>query len=243
MRQSHASTVVPPLIQHDTFWQWRNSPLREGDGNAAVFHMILAGTALAVAARRRRPTRSADWWETAHRYWLAGQGVPGPLSPDAVRAADPRHAGDVRGGQCDRPALPELSRMCRQADRSASQDAAAATAAYQVLLKHYPANKAALDESYTLEHGADRRRRGGRGRQGDRRASRRGGDGRGRQSTPRSLQMPYRPRTVPGEWVATALAVARSLLGGAEAVGDPQRRRAAPAAAAGADQRALCPRL
>ena len=37
-----------------------------------------------------------------------------------------------------------------QADRDASQDAAAATAAYKVLLKHYPANKAALDESYTL---------------------------------------------------------------------------------------------
>ena len=100
-----------------------------------------------------------DWWETAHRYWLAGQGAPGPRSPDRERAA-------TRATLAMFEAVNAIDRRYQtylgfpQADRTASQDAAAATAAYKVLLKHYPANKAALDESYPLTHGADRRRAG-----------------------------------------------------------------------------------
>ena len=47
------------------------------------------------------------------------------------------------------------------ADPNASQDAAAATAAYQVLLAHFPAQKTALDDSYaiTLETVGDQRAR------------------------------------------------------------------------------------
>ena len=36
------------------------------------------------------------------------------------------------------------------ADSAASQDSAAATAAYEVLVAHFPSQKAALDESYTI---------------------------------------------------------------------------------------------
>ena len=36
------------------------------------------------------------------------------------------------------------------ADRTASQDAAAATAAYEVLLSHFPGQKTALDDSYAI---------------------------------------------------------------------------------------------
>ena len=54
-------------------------------------------------------------------------------------------------------------------DPKASQDAAAATAAYEVLLKHYPANKPVLDESYTMamagDLGRSRQRCGGCHRQ------------------------------------------------------------------------------
>ena len=160
-----------------------------------------------------------DWWETAHRYWLASQGAPGPRFARRRAGADARHAGDVRGGQCDRPALPELSRTSRRPTGTASQDAAAATAAYKVLLKHYPANKAALDESYTLSmaqiaDGPAREAGMAIGEKAAEAAMNANG------IDPAIVQQPYRPRTVPGEWVATALAVARALLGGDEALGD-----------------------
>ena len=104
---------------------------------------IVGATMIATPASADTVT---DWWETAHRYWLAGQGAPGPRSPDAERAA-------TRATLAMFEAVNAIDRRYEtylgfaQADRSASQDAAAATAAYRVLLKHYPANKAALEES------------------------------------------------------------------------------------------------
>ena len=52
-------------------------------------HILLAGAALAAVsfASPASADTATDWWETAHRYWLAGQGAPGPRSPDAERAA------------------------------------------------------------------------------------------------------------------------------------------------------------
>ena len=113
--------------------------------------IFLAGAALAAVsfASPASADTVSDWWETAHRYWLAGQGAPGPRSPDAERAA-------TRATLAMFEAVNAIDRRYQSylgfpaADRTASQDAAAATAAYKVLLKHYPANKAALDESYTL---------------------------------------------------------------------------------------------
>jgi hypothetical protein len=89
-------------------------------------------------------------------------------------------------------------------DPKALQDAAAATAAYKVLLHHYPANKAALEESLALTMAG----------LGDA-AAREAGSAIGEKAAAAAIaaggldaaiaQAPYRPRTVPGEWVATAL--------------------------------------
>lgn len=144
-----------------------------------------------------------DWWETAHRYWLAGQAAPGPRSPDAERAA-------TRATLAMFEAVNAIDRKYEsylglpQGDRSASQDAAAATAAYNVLLKHYPANKAALEESYALSMAAipDSPAKQAGILVGDQAAeSAMNANG----IDPAIAQAPYRPRTVPGEWVATGL--------------------------------------
>ena len=93
-----------------------------------------------------------------------------------------------------------------QADSKASQDAAAATAAYEVLVSHFPGQKTALDESYaiTLETVADR-------------AARDSGVAIGKQAAalalkagaidPAVTQIPYLPRAQAGVWVPTQLPV------------------------------------
>jgi hypothetical protein len=86
----------------------------------------------------------------------------------------------------------------------ASQDAAAATAAYKVLVHQYPAQKAGLDESYQLAMDgiADAAaREAGRaiGETAAAAAIAAGG------IDPAIPQPPYRPRTTPGEWVGAAL--------------------------------------
>jgi hypothetical protein len=89
-------------------------------------------------------------------------------------------------------------------DPSASQDAAAATAAYRVLLHTFPAHKALLDESHAIAMAGvtdERAREAGRliGEQAATAALAAGG------IDPSIPQLPYRPRTTAGEWVATAL--------------------------------------
>ncbi|HET9335785.1 MAG TPA: vanadium-dependent haloperoxidase [Sphingomicrobium sp.] len=144
-----------------------------------------------------------DWWETANRYWLASQGAPGPLGPDAARAA-------TRTTLAMFEAINAIDRRYQsylgfpQGDRNASQDAAAATAAYKVLLKHYPSNKAALDESYTLSMtGIPESAAKQVGIQLGEKAAAAAMNANG--VDPAIVQAPYRPRTVPGEWVATGL--------------------------------------
>ena len=167
-----------------------------------VLHLILSGTALAVATPASADTVT-DWWETAHRYWLAGQGAPGPRSPDSERAATRATLAIFEAvNVIDRRSHSYLN--LPQGDRAASQDAAAATAAYRVLVKHYPANKAALEESYTLsmaQIGGGAAVEAGKaiGEQAAEAAMGAGG------VDPAIRPQPYRPRTVPGEWVATAL--------------------------------------
>jgi hypothetical protein len=164
--------------------------------------MLAAASAALVSAPARADTVT-DWWETAHRYWLAGQGAPGPRSPDAERAA-------TRATLAIFEAVNAIDRRYESylnvpaGDRDASQDAAAATAAYKVLLKHYPQNKAALDDSYLLTMAG----------LGDGPAVK-AGQAIGEQAAaaamnangvdPSIKQQPYRPRTTPGQWVATAL--------------------------------------
>jgi hypothetical protein len=88
----------------------------------------------------------------------------------------------------------------------ASQDAAAATAAYQVLLSHYPGQKAGLDDSYevamlAVTDSAARERGKAVGEAAAKLALAAGG------FDPARTPVHYRPRTSAGTWTATQLPV------------------------------------
>ena len=164
---------------------------------------VTAAVAASMIASPASADTVTDWWETAHRYWLAGQGAPGPREPDRERAA-------TRATLAIFEAVNAIDRRYQsylgvpQAAANASQDAAAATAAYKVLLKHYPANKPALDESYLLSmsqiaEGPAKEAGKAIGEQAAAAAM----DAKGIDAA--IVQSPYRPRTTPGQWVATAL--------------------------------------
>ena len=110
---------------------------------------------------------------------------------EALDAIDPRYESMLK--------LP-------RAERGASQDAAAATAAYKVLLAHFPSQKSTLDDSYRIamsEVGDAKARDAGRaiGEVAAAGALLRGG------VDPKVVLTPYHPRTAPGVWIATALPV------------------------------------
>lgn len=203
-------------------------------------HLMLSGVALVAACPAQADTVT-DWWETAHRYWLAGQGAPGPRSADRERAT-------TRATLAMFEAVNAVDRRYQsylgipQANRSASQDAAAATAAYKVLLKHHPANKAALQESYTLSMAQI-----GSGPAVD------AGKAIGEKAAEAAMnangidtaivQRPYRPRTVPAEWVATALPSLEAYWGAMKPWVIPGPDALRPAPPPPPHQRTLRPRL
>lgn len=164
--------------------------------------IAIAGGALAYAQPANADVVT-DWWDVANRYYNAAQGAPGPLSPDTARAS-------TRAALAVFEAVNAIDRRYQSylnlpaGDPGASQDAAAATAAFKVLLHHYPANKAPLEEGYTLSMAgiADTAAKSAGVAIGERAAqmaiTASGLD-------PAISQAPYRPRAVPGEWVATAL--------------------------------------
>ena len=166
--------------------------------------MMMAAAAVALAgAAPARADPVTDWWDAANRYWLAGQGAPGPRTPDMDRAS-------TRAALAMFEAVNAIDRRYESylklpaGDPAASQDAAAATAAYLVLLKHYPANKAALDDSYAWamsQVANDKAREAGR-RIGEQ-AAQAAMDANG--IDPAIEQTPYRPRTAVGEWIGAAL--------------------------------------
>ena len=140
-----------------------------------------------------------DWWEFANK--ISPFGSPRPPEQErvntqvtlamfeALNAIDRRYQSYL--------ALP-------QGDPSASQDAAAATAAYRVLLHHFPAQKALLEENHAIAMSAvrdEKKREAGRaiGEQAAAAAVKSSG------LDPAIVQTPYRPRATPGVWVPTGL--------------------------------------
>ncbi len=160
--------------------------------------IVAAAVAMACATPAAADTVS-DWWEFAGKLAPPGGGD----SPETMRST-------TRVSLAMFEALNAIDRRYEshlnlpQGDASASQDAAAATAAYQVLLVHYPAQKAALDDSYAIAMAEVRDA-------GKREAGRRIGEAAAQAAMtaggidPAIAQTPYRPRTQPGEWVPTAL--------------------------------------
>jgi hypothetical protein len=166
-------------------------------------HLRMAVVAALAIARPAYADTVCDWWEFANKLYAPMQGVSGPHPPDQDRAV-------TRVALAMFEALNAIDRRYESyldfpaGDPSASQDAAAATAAYRVLLASFPLQKAALDESYAISMDAiaDAPAKEAGRLIGERAAMAAMGAG-GIDST--VVQTPYRPRTSPGEWVATGL--------------------------------------
>jgi hypothetical protein len=166
-------------------------------------YLAMAATVALGFAQPASADTVCEWMDLAGRFSAASQAAPTPQTPDQIRAS-------TRTALAMFEALNAIDRRYQSylgfetADSSASQDAAAATAAYKVLVHHYPANKAALDDSYALAMAGisdERAREAGRaiGEKAAAAALAAGG------IDPAVAQIPYRPRTTPGEWIGASL--------------------------------------
>jgi hypothetical protein len=162
-----------------------------------------AAVAMMFAAQPAAADPVTDWMDLAMRLGNAQQSAPGPRMPEAERAT-------TRTALAMFEALNALDRRYRSylnlqpGPAGASQDAAAATAAYRILVHHYPQHKASIEESWTLAMegiGDSAAREAGKaiGEQAAAAALAAGG------IDPKIAQTPYRPATAMGVWVATAL--------------------------------------
>ena len=167
-----------------------------------MLKLAAAAAALALGAQPASDTVT-DWMDLAMRLGNAQQGAPGPRMPEAERAT-------TRAALAMFEAVNALDRRYRShlnlpaGPAGASQDAAAATAAYKVLVHHYPQHKASIEESWTLalagiSDTAAREAGKALGEQAAAAALAAGG------IDPKVPQTPYRPATAMGVWVATAL--------------------------------------
>lgn len=166
---------------------------------------LLMGMAAVAAAGSAAPASAdtiCEWMDLAGRLNAAAQAAP-TQTPDQIRAS-------TRTALAMFEAVNAIDRRYQSylgfepADRMASQDAAAATAAYKVLVHHYPAQKSAIEDSYTLAMAGirdERARDAGRaiGEKAAAAAIEAGG------IDPSISQEPYRPRTTPGEWIGAGL--------------------------------------
>ena len=167
--------------------------------------LLTAASALAclpLAAPARADTVT-DWWTLANRYYNASQVGGGPRSPEMDRASTRAALAMFEAVNAIEPRFESYLGIA-VADPKASHDAAAATAAYRVLLSAYPANKTALEESYALAmsaipEGAAREAGKALGEATAKAALAAGG------LDPAIALEPYRPRTAPGEWIGAAL--------------------------------------
>jgi len=166
-------------------------------------YLKVAAIAALVFAQPAAADTVCDWWEFANRLANPMQPNPAPRTPDVDRAA-------TRASLAMFEALNAIDRRYESylgfpaGDPTASQDAAAATAAYRVLLHAFPGQKTALDENYSIAMAGiadERAREAGRliGEAAATAAIAAGG------IDPAIAQVPYRPRTSPGEWTATGL--------------------------------------
>jgi hypothetical protein len=165
--------------------------------------MTLAAAASLTAAQPAAADTVFDYWEFANRISNAAGVQTGMGTPENSRAVS-------RVALAMFEAVNAIDRRYQsylnfpEADGTAAQDAAAATAAYKVLLQHFPAQRSQIEESYALTMqglGTSPAVAAGRaiGEQAAAAAMTAGGP------DPAQTPEPYRPRTTPGEWIATGL--------------------------------------
>ncbi|HEX8525806.1 vanadium-dependent haloperoxidase [Allosphingosinicella sp.] len=158
-----------------------------------------AAAAMLLVAPPAAADTVSDWWEFAGRITNATQ----PPTADQYRAIS-------RTSLAMFEAVNAIDRRYESylgfpaGDSTASQDAAAATAAFKVLVHHFPTQRTALEDSYAIamaEIRDERAREAGRliGEAAAAAAMAAGG------IDPAIPQDPYRPRTTPGEWISTPL--------------------------------------
>jgi hypothetical protein len=169
-----------------------------------ALRLLAAGTAL-IAAPAAADT-VCEWADFAQAIQTAAAPPPtAPRTPDHDRAQTQAMLAMFEAlNAIDRRYESYLGMAA--ADPKASQDAAAATAAYEVLVAHYPSQKTALDDSYaiTLATVADQSARESGvaiGKAAAALALKAGG------IDPTVAQSPYLPRAQPGVWVPTQLPV------------------------------------
>lgn len=166
-----------------------------------VLKIGVAAAAIATATQAHADAVT-DWWEIASKFNFAQQTAAMPSPPETQRASS-------RAALAVFEAVNAIDRRYQSylkfpaGDGSASQDAAAATAAFKVLLQHYPQNKSSLEEGYALAMA-----------QIPEGPAKSGGITLGGQAAdavmalggldPTVAQPPYRPRTAPGEWIGAS---------------------------------------
>jgi len=164
--------------------------------------MGMAAVAALVFAQPAAADTVSDWWEFANRMYNATLAT---RTPDQERAV-------TRASIAMFEALNAIDRRYESylnfpaGNASASQDAAAATAAYRVLLHHFPTQKTTLDDTYAVAMSSipdAPAKEAGRliGEQAATAAIAVGG------VDPAVAAVSYRPRTTPGEWISTSLPV------------------------------------
>ncbi|HWK89910.1 MAG TPA: vanadium-dependent haloperoxidase [Longimicrobium sp.] len=160
----------------------------------------MAAVAALVVAKPAAADTVSDWWEFANRITSAAQAS---ATPDQQRAL-------TRVSLAMFEAVNAIDRRYESylgfpaGDRTASQDAAAASAAYHVLLHHFPAQKTVFDDTYAISmasipDGAAKEA----GRLIGQAAAAAAQTAGGIDST--IVQVPYRPRTEPGVWIGASL--------------------------------------
>ena len=165
--------------------------------------LMIASCAAALWPTPARADTVTDWWELGNKFWLASMAAPVPGPPDVQRAS-------TRTALAMFEAVNAIDRRYESylnfpaADPSASLDAAAATAAYKVLLQHHPANKSNIEESYAMvmaeiPDGPAKQAGAAIGEKAAAAAMSAGGIDTAIEQTP------YRPRTAPGEWIGASL--------------------------------------
>jgi len=167
--------------------------------------LLLAATALAAfGAAPALADTVCEWMEFS-------TGIATAAAPPASAPRTPDH--DRAGTQVALAMFEALNAIDRSfesylkfpaGDPRASQDVAAATAAYQVLTAHYPGQKTALDENYAIALAAEKDA-------GARDAGKAIGEAAAKAALasggidPKVVQTPYMPRTQPGVWVPVPL--------------------------------------
>ena len=165
---------------------------------------ILAAAAAAIFwAQPASADTVCEWMELAGRLGSAAQAAP--MQPaEQTRATTRTALAMFEALNRIEPRYRSYLAFAAPANPDASQDAAAATAAFKVLAHHHPSQRTALEESYalamsTLPDGPAKEAGRLIGEAAATAAIAAGG------VDPAIEQTPYRPRAAPGEWIGASL--------------------------------------